>query len=75
MSRGTVDAGASEPLRALERAIERTGTAQEWARRAGLSHQYVADVRLGRRAPGPAILLALGLVRVVSYVPAGEAQS
>lgn len=57
------------PLLALESAIEREGTAQAWARRAGLSPQYVADVRLGRRAPGPAILLALGLVRIVSYAP------
>lgn len=63
------------PLQALESAIGREGTAQAWARSAGLSPQYVADVRLGRRAPGPAILLALGLVRVVTYAPATEARS
>ncbi len=59
-----------EPLRVLERAIEREGgSAKAWAKRAGLSRQYVYDVRSGKRAPGPAILLALGLVRVVSYEP------
>lgn len=74
MSRGTEDAAAPTPLQALERAIEREGTAQAWAARAGLSPQYVADVRHGRRAPGPAILLALGLVRVVSYAPIGASR-
>lgn len=64
MSKG---AGAQVPLRALERAIRKAGSAKAWATQAGVSEAYVSDVRLGRRDPGPAVLDALGLERVVQY--------
>lgn len=67
MSKG---AGAQVPLRALERAVRKAGSAKAWAEGAGVSEQYVSDVRLGRRDPGPAVLAALGLERVVRYRPA-----
>lgn len=73
MSSGVSSVGAVAPLRALELAIDKEGSARAFAARAGLSEAYVSDVRLGRRLPGPAILLALGLVRVVSYEPAASA--
>lgn len=38
-------------------------------RLAGISAGYLSDVTLGRRAPGPKILTALGLRRVVRYEP------
>lgn len=39
-----------------------------WARENGMSAAHVHDVLNGHRAPGPAILAALGLRKVVSYV-------
>lgn len=72
MSSGMSSVGAVAPLRALELAIDKEGSARALATRAGLSEAYVSDVRL-RRLPGPAILLALGLVRVASYEPAASA--
>lgn len=59
-----------EPQQALAAAIEAAGSARAFAAAAGLSEQYVSDVRMGRRAYGPTILAALGLARVVTYVPA-----
>lgn len=74
MAKDLTDVAASEPLRVLERAIKKEGSTKAWARRAGLSRQYVSDVRSGKRAPGPGMLLALGLVRVVSYEPSASSQ-
>lgn len=54
----------------LEEQITVAGSAKAFALRAGISEAYVSDVRLGRRQPGLSLLLALGLVRVVSYAPA-----
>lgn|GEM_PF-1985664 len=59
----------------LEEQIEAAGSAKSFALRAGVSEAYVSDVRLGRRQPGLSLLLALGLVRVVTYVPQTEARS
>ena len=59
-----------DALARLEAAIAEAGSASAWAFRAGISISYVSDVRLGRRPPGASILAALGLARVVSYVPA-----
>ncbi|WP_187276160.1 hypothetical protein [Methylobacterium sp. WL116] len=33
-----------------------------------LCHTYVADVARGAKPPGPRILVALGLAKVVTYV-------
>lgn len=66
-SEGPVDA-----LAALEEAIHTAGSAAAWAAAAGISPAYVSDVRLSRRAPGAAVLRALGLQRIVSYAPIAE---
>lgn len=47
--------------------IMRACTQQEWARRNGISPQYLSEFMTGRKAPGPLILDALGLRRVVLY--------
>ncbi|AWN36656.1 MULTISPECIES: hypothetical protein [Methylobacterium] len=65
--------GPVDALAALEEAIRAAGSASAWAAAAGVSPAYVSDVRLGRRAPGEAVLRALRLQRIVSYVPAPEA--
>lgn len=52
----------------LAAAIARDGL-RGFARRAGVSAPFVARVRDGQSAPGPAILAALGWERVVSYRP------
>lgn len=44
-------------------------TQAEWARTHGISAAYVSDVIQGRREPGEKILKALGLEKVVTYVP------
>jgi hypothetical protein len=46
---------------ALRKACEKAGSLRAWARSRGVSPAYVSDVLLGQRAPGPAILEALGL--------------
>lgn len=42
------------------------GTQAGWARAHGVSAPYVSDVLAGRRAAGPAILVALGLRKPVA---------
>ena len=42
-------------------------TQQEWAIKNGISPQYLSDFMVGRKAPGPKILAALMLRRVVTY--------
>ncbi|WHQ72052.1 hypothetical protein [Methylorubrum extorquens] len=70
MARESLDnTEAPDPLRELEEAIRRAGSARAFAEAAGLSQAYVSDVRLGRRAPGAAVLQVLGLERRVSYAP------
>lgn len=44
-------------------------TQAAWAKAHGISPAYVSDVIQGRREPGEKILKALGLKRIVSYVP------
>jgi len=51
----------------LARACEQAGSQRAWARDHDVTGQYVHDVLKGRRAPGQAIIAALGLRRVVSY--------
>lgn len=72
MSGGVRQMQGEDVLLRLEEAIREAGSQQAWAASAGVSAQYVGDVRKGRRAPGDAVLDVLGLQRVVSYVPAGE---
>ncbi|GJE74960.1 hypothetical protein [Methylorubrum suomiense] len=72
-ARPAASEGAVDALAQLEEAIHTAGSAAAWAAAAGISPAYVSDVRLRRRAPGAAVLRALGLEKRVSYVPAGEA--
>ena len=51
----------------LARATRDAGSAQAWALRNQISPQYVSDVLHARKEPGALILIALGLVRVVTY--------
>jgi hypothetical protein len=51
-----------EGVRDLLRAeVKLAGTISEWARRAGVSKAYVADILGGKRDPGPAVLEVLGV--------------
>lgn len=67
------DDGAVDALQRLEAAIAVDGSAAAWAARLGISSAYVSDVRRGVRQPGPSVLQALGLQRVVSYRDEGGA--
>jgi hypothetical protein len=51
----------------LSRAVREAGGAQAWALQNGISASYVSDTLHARRAPGPLILEALGLVQIVTY--------
>lgn len=51
----------------LRDACTEAGGQSAWAEKNGLSSQYVCDVAKGRRAPGKAILDALGLEKMVIY--------
>lgn len=59
-------------LAALRTEIEAVGTAKAWAERQGVNPSYVSDVLNKNRDPGPVILNALGLEKVVSYRVAAE---
>ncbi|QRE76839.1 hypothetical protein [Methylobacterium aquaticum] len=65
---GGVRAPDEDVRAALEAAIEKAGSAGAWARQVGLSPGYVSDVRLRRRALGPALLDALGVERVTTVL-------
>lgn len=54
------------PLDILKKRIE-IGGSNATARALGVSTTYLSDVMCGRRKPGPKILKALGLERVVIY--------
>lgn len=67
VARRTPVEGMAHALARLETAIAEAGSARAWATRVGVSDVYVSDVRRGIRPPGPSVLQALGLQRVVSY--------
>lgn len=54
----------------MRAACKDAGGQAAWAERHGMSAAYVSDVLNSRREPGPKILGALGLRKVVRYVPA-----
>lgn len=54
-------------LQQLRGEIEAAGSAKAWAERHAISPSYVSDVLKGVRDPGPAVLEALRLERVVTY--------
>ena len=55
-----------EPIELLQQRLKGK-TQKQLAAELGLSVQYLADVMTRRREPGPKVLEALGLERVVSY--------
>ena len=54
------------PLSILQGHIRAKGS-NATARALGISTTYLSDVMCGRRKPGPKILKALGLKRIISY--------
>lgn len=58
---------AAEVRRMLAAAIGAAGSQKAWAKGHGMSTSYVHEVLRGTRDPGPAVLEALGLERVVGY--------
>lgn len=54
---------------ALRKACMAAGGQSAWAEAHAMSPAYVSDVLNGRREPGAKILAALGLRKVVRYVP------
>ena len=59
----------SEVRELIRETCRRAGSQKNWAAQSGFSAAYLCDVLEGRRAPGNAILVPLGLRRVVSYEP------
>lgn len=51
----------------LQSDIKRAGSQRKWAAEHDVTGQYVCDLLRGRREPGPKILAALGVRRVVAY--------
>jgi hypothetical protein len=51
----------------LKKECDEAGSQAAWAYRHSLSASYVSDVLQERREPGPSLLTALKLVRLVSY--------
>ena len=51
----------------LLRKTTEVGSPRKWALGHSILPQYVSDVLRGRRDPGPQILAALGLEKVVTY--------
>lgn len=56
-----------DPIAELKRVSAAAGSQRQWALAHGISPAYVTDVLMLRREPGPLILHALGLERVVTY--------
>ena len=62
----------AEVFGAIRAACRAAGSQSAWAASIGVSPQYLSDVLNCRRDPGGAILRALGLRRVVTYVGMGK---
>lgn len=63
----------NEVIQRIESAVEAAGSARALAEAWGVSQPYLSDVRAGKRAPGPAILVHLGLTAEQVYIPAEKA--
>ena len=57
----------------LRRACDAAGGQSEWARRHGISAQYVSDVVNARKGPGPKIYRALQWKKTVIYQRSNQA--
>lgn len=64
-----------EVLNRLRAACTGAGGVAAWARRHGLSHQYVGDVLHGRRGLGDGVLRPLGLQRAEPTFVAREPET
>ena len=64
-----------EVLDRLRAACTGAGGVAAWARRHGLSHQYVGDVLHGRRGLGDGVLRPLGLQRAEPTFVVREAET
>ena len=51
----------------LEIGVQVDGSQKAFAKRMGISEQYLSDVLKGRREPGAKVLKYFGLERVVGY--------
>ena len=49
-------------------------TAKELAEELGITPQYLSDIYLGKREPGPSVLDKLGLEKEVLYRPLEQSQ-
>lgn len=58
---------ADEVRQSIRLVCENMGGQKVFAERVGVSQQYVSDVLNEKREPGPSILSALGLEKVVTY--------
>lgn len=54
-------------IAAIRREAKRAGSQKALADELGVSDTYLSDVLNGRKEPGEAILIPLGLERVVTY--------
>ena len=54
-------------LKILRRECDKAGGQKFWAEAHNMKAAYVSDVLNKRRDPGPSVLVALGLERVVTY--------
>lgn len=52
---------------ALAAYVKKAGSQHLAAEQLGISDAYLCDIKKGRREPGPKLLNALGLRRVVEY--------
>jgi hypothetical protein len=52
----------------LKERTDAAGSIRAYAAAHGLCHTYVSDVLKGAKSPGPSVLLALRLTKIVSYV-------
>jgi DNA-binding phage protein len=59
---------AQDVLRRLRREVKQAGGQSEWARRMGVDRTLLNKVLQGRRHPGPQIIRALELKKVVNCV-------
>ena len=57
----------AEVKQRLRDACAKAGSQNKWAKRVGLSQTYVGNVLMGKIAPGPSLLKALGLKKVIMY--------
>ena len=60
-----------ELIQLVEKKVERAGTQLAVAKELGITSAYLGAVLRGKREPGPSILDALGIRRVITCVKAG----